>query len=351
MSALFLPDQQIYRIVYKFGSTQYGLYGDMVLGSDGTVRSYSHPNERRHELRGDRLVFLNESGMATSELRQIPGSCVFLSEGADKIFLLPTLVLDEPTIPLPEYPPILINSIPKSGTYLMDGVLRRMGGASIGLHLGSYTYDDHRGFGDKEIHRAPRLRRHAMLASTVLAVLCRGEYAVGHIEDDQQLAAIDRLGVVRLNCVRDLRNVLVSLYQFKLDSVDPLDAEDRLWRALPEGSRFQGFLLQYAGRDIAHLKAVAGSMAKNAKALIRFENLLSGNLSDETMEALSAVSAEFAESFTRELSAVLGTPTSTYSGKPSLHQTYWVPGIQDFYEESGLAGINRLLGYDGGIDA
>lgn len=345
MKAPLLRDRQIYRTVYKFGSTQYGLYGDVVLGADGSVRSYFHPNERRYRLRGDCLMFLNESGAITSELRQIPGACVFLSEGDDKTFLLPTLVLGEPTGPLLDYPPILVNSIPKAGTYLVSGVLRSMGGASIGLHLGSHTYDDNRGIGDREMHRAPQSRRHAMAASTVLALLARGEYAVGHIEDGGQLATIDGLGVVRLNCARDLRDVLVSLYRFKLNRVDPLDAKDRLWRTLPEESRFQGFLLQYAESDIAHLTAVASSMAGTTGALIRLENLLSGNLSDETKEALNVVGVGFMESFDRELPSVLGAPTSTYSGKPSDHRAYWTPETQQFYEESGLAEVNRSLGY------
>ncbi|WP_144240859.1 hypothetical protein [Dyella japonica] len=345
MQNLGSENAHLFRTVFKYGSTMYGLYGDMVLGVDGLVRYYSHPNERRYELCDDRLLFFNEVDEVTAELTRVGEGQVFLSGGLQRVFLLPTLVLDEHPAPLPDYPPMLINSIPKSGTYLVEGVLRHLGVAPIGLHLGSYIYDDNRGIEEADVHRAPQSRRHSLPAGALAALMGRGECVVGHIEDSFQLAAIDKLGVAKLNCIRDLRDVLISLYRFKLSTVDPLDVEDRLWRALPESGRFLGFLLHFADRDVKHVQEVARAIAADVGVRLKFEELLTGQLTEDTSAALAAIDGELATAFSTKLPLVLGMPTSTLSDRPSSHEEHWSAAVQDFFEESGLAEANRMLGY------
>src|SRR5699024_6543312 len=95
----------MFRTVFKFGRSEQGAYGEMVLGGDGHVRCYSHPNERTYRIEGERLVFINAAGEETSELTRQGESHVFMSEGVTRLFLLPVLELAGPVASLPCHPP------------------------------------------------------------------------------------------------------------------------------------------------------------------------------------------------------------------------------------------------------
>src|SRR5699024_4177560 len=167
-------NEWMFRTVFKFGDTERGVYGELVLGRDGSIRCYSHPNERTYRIEGERLVFLNASGEETSELMRQAGSHVFMSDGVTRLFLLPVVEFVGAGASLSCYPPVLASAVPKAGTYLVEAVLRQMGVMPINLHLGSHNFDDNRSTETRSIHWAPQSRRELMPAQAVAAVLQPG---------------------------------------------------------------------------------------------------------------------------------------------------------------------------------
>ena len=89
-----------------------------------------------------------------------------------------------------------------------------------------------------------------------------GEVVVGHIEHQDELDAIVGAGSTLIHSVRNLRDVLVSVFRFMTCVVAPDSAADAVWRAVPEPSGFLAFLAYFPERDLAHLCQVAAAIAE-----------------------------------------------------------------------------------------
>jgi hypothetical protein len=332
------------RTVYRFGCVDQGHFGYMVLGPFGDVRCYANPNESRYVLENGLLRFINAIGLETSRLIWHETANMFLSLEPPGLYLLPVITLRPPE-PCEHWERIIVNTIPKAGTYLVDRVLANIGYRPTKLHLSSHFLDDNRLHREDDIHRAPHTRRHNCPASAFAELLAPGEYAVGHIADQTQLNAIRSNGVCILHCIRDLKDVLVSLFHFKLRQVDPVSAADRLWRAGNRQDAFKSFLLHYADKDIAHIKEMANFIGARREPVIRFEDLVAGRLTEAAWRQLDGIEEGLGAIFAAALPDAIGTKTSTLSEARAAHEEYWNADIQAFFEASELSFCNTRLGY------
>jgi hypothetical protein len=243
-------------------------------------------------------------------------------------------------------PAIVINSIPKSGTYFAAKALAAAGFPDSGFHLGGRrTVDDFRGLPDEVRHRNPSLRR-LNLPVDLVPLIAPGTSTPAHIEHEDTVERLRSYGTHVIHLKRDLRNVIISLYRFKLAAVDPVSDLDKAWRLLPEPQRIAAFLFHHADRDIANVRSVALQVA-NQPALT-FEEISEGKIADEVAVTLDAIRPGLSTAFAEGLLAVRGTKTSTLSGARSEWSQHWTDEIQAIFTALGLEEANRRLGYGDG---
>lgn len=338
--------EDLHRHIFAFGSPTATVFGHMVLGKDGEVLGYHNPNESRWLQREpDVLEFLSQSGGVTAQLRRHSSEVWIGRVKGGRCPLMLISALDGGAAQAPG-PAIVINSIPKSGTYFTAKALATAGFPDSGFHLGGrQTVDDFRGLPDEVRHRNPHLRR-LNLPVDLVPLIAPGTVTPAHIEHEDTVARLRSYGTHVIHLKRDLRNVIVSLYRFKLAAVDPVSDLDKAWRLLPEPQRMAAFLLYYADRDIAHLRSVALQVA-NQPALT-FEDISEGKVADEVAVTLDEIRPGLSTAFAEGLLSVRGKKSSTLSSARSEWSQHWTGEIQAIFTALGLEDANRRLGYGDG---
>ncbi len=335
--------------VYVFGSPCDQFYGTMVFLPDGSIAGYSQPNEARWALDGDVLTFFNVLGEPTSRLRRDGGSGCWLGTPVNSkwpLALIPIMRHQRPNSNL-SLPPVLINSIPKSGTYFAKSVFAELGWRPVRLHLsGSSVVDDFRDVDEKDMHVELNHKFNCPMGC-VAAILKPGDLVTGHIGPLDEVEALRARNVMVLSMVRNLRNVLVSLCNFKLQKVRPTSLGDRLWREVADAERFTSFLAFYAEKDIEFIKYMATQFLRDPQARrVRFEDMLDGRVSTELAARLDAASPGLSMRFSSAVEKRVRTQNSTYSGHLANWRSVWNDAAERFFEESGLRDLNVALGYE-----
>ena len=335
--------------IYMYGSPQDRQYGNILFKTDGSLEGYVHENEHRWKIDDNQLLFINSAGKVTGRLDYI-GSPVWVGKVENKKFplsLIPLLSIESKINNNFNCSGFLINTIPKAGTYFLEAVLSALGASSLRLHLsGNDIVDDYRGLSDDEIHRDPERVRVKCPLELITAVL-NGNTVVGHIEFLSVLNKAREQGNIVFNLYRNLRDVLVSLYRFKLKKVKSLGGGDDYWRTVGDENRFLAFLIFYAERDIAHVKKVAETILSDRSSLrISYEDMCAGHLSSETINELEKIQIGFSGSIISQMSKLSGSQTPTYSGHRSDWTQYWNSDVEAFFISSGLIDINKKLGYE-----
>lgn len=323
-----------HRTLYRYGSIDGGHFGYMALAEDGRVLAYSHPNESRYKLENGYLIFANERDEVTNRLRHGEESNVFLSDGAPFLYLLPLLSLP-PTSGNHSLPPIFVNSIPKSGTYFLEAALSKLGAVPLRLHLASSFCHDYRGISEDEMHRHPDHHILPVPAGAIAHLMRSGDLAVGHVDNPVQLNEMSQAGVRVMHAIRDLRDVLVSLYRFKRSKVAPTSPADSHWRSLDPQCGFIAFLNRFETLDIALIFRSANTIIERSEPILRYENIIHGEL---------PAGLDNFPGLDEALREARGQPTSTLSDQDD-HASPWSDAAEGFFQASGFAVLNERLGY------
>ena len=343
--------QQLTRTVFSFGSpcASAGQYGHMVLRADGSIYGYSHANEARWSFTHGRLIFHSTDGRATSEFVNSGGN-VWLGRVAHTLwplYLMPLIELPLPQKQPPLHPSIFVNTVPKAGTYFVEAALNNVRIPSIRLHLSGQTgVDDYRGLPDDQIHRSPE-KAHIDCPTHLITRLLSGEHAVGHIGNSDVLNTIREQHVTVISVVRNLRDVLASMFHFKRQKVVPVEPTESLWRRARPEAQFVSFLHYFRLTDIAIIASLAKLIAADENALVlRFEQLPHATFDKRQRDQLDAIAPDFCEKFARGLRAAHLQPTPTYFGRRSSTADIWSDDAEHFFVESGLGELNAGLGYE-----
>ncbi len=339
------------RSVFSFGSPCNGQYGHLVLRDGGEIYGYSHPNEHSWSYDNETLHLHGIDGSVTSRFKHCNISGGWFGHVEDRkwpLYLVPILQLEAPVGDInASRPSFFVNSIPKSGTYYVEAALQAIGIASQRLHLsGRDTVDDYRELPESLIHVAPEKVRLSCEAELITAML-QGEQTVGHIEHQWVIDKIRAQRVCVLSVVRNLRNVIASLFRFKQSKVAPTSAIDQYWRELTGSEQIIGFLFHHAERDLAHIRAIADMMQRDSDAiLLRYEDMCVGSISPAATERLNAVEPGIAERLCSSLAQQYGHANPTYSGSTSDWTNIWNPDLERYFVTSGLSDLNHSLGYE-----
>ena len=245
---------------------------------------------------------------------------------------------------------LLVNTIPKSGTYLVSALLQRLGAHDSGLH----SRDDHFWeFGGRPqlavIADPNQFIRHELLVDSI-RLLGAGEFAVGHLADAPgALRVLDehQVGVVFL--VRDLRSSLISNMRFLSD---PRRRQDPLpWMSIEVPTeRFRAFLEHHGKRYLRGVREQLGWL-ETGRPVIRFEELY-GDHGDgaqtravDDLVGAAGLDVEVSQAVDVLTTEVIGASTRTYSGRRSEPEEYVSEESARLLDELGVPALNRLLGY------
>jgi hypothetical protein len=336
------------RTIYRYGALGCGHHGHVILLPDHKIGYYRLQNVTSFDLSSGWLNFLDAGGRATSTLRCYEDANCFLSNDHRGLYLLPELELEDRPAAPPGLPAVVVNTIPKSGTYFMEAALATLGFRPTRLHLAAKSCHGNRGIADADIHIAPQNRQINVPAGAIALIMQRGDLAVGHIDDPAELASIRDAGVTIIQCVRDLRDVVLSLFRFKRSVVAPVSAADLLWRSLPEREGFLAFLCYAADRDIDYIARVAKAILACPDTVIRYEDVASGPVSDDAVSRLAQTLSIGQDAARMALTTGQSIPTSTSSGQRARYDDVWSGPVQSFFESTGLAELNEALGYGRG---
>lgn len=335
------------RTIFAFGSPADSSNGHLVLNAGGTVSGQNQSNEARWKLQNGQLLFLNTDGVETSRLSP-QGTC-WLGERSNSkwpLFLVPLLTINTSGSDC-RFPPVFVNSIPKSGTYLLDVLLARLGWRPSRLHVwGSNGVDDYRGLSDSEMHSNPLRQTLNCPFECLGAILSPGDLIVGHVDKRDAVHRLTCGGATELLLRRNLRDALYSLYRFKLRKVEPRTPADKAWRTIAEPERFLGFLSYFGTNDIEFLKQIAESHLSADGISLSFEDLVNQSLPASFKNWLEFIEAGLSVRCVSILRSVLDTETSTFSGARSNWRDLWDDRVELFFEKSGLKDINARLGYE-----
>jgi hypothetical protein len=241
--------------------------------------------------------------------------------------------------------PVLVVSLPKSGTYLVAELLKALGRRSTEMHLAEQAYSDYRGADLGEARRNPdRFARREPLSESLTRIQ-PGEFAVGHLpykaETVQATAPFKRLYLTR-----DLRSALISYMRF-LHSTGRRGAEQMAWYPIPDvKERLLMFLLTTAPSLLKwHYEPMVGWSQLDGITPVSFEDLTAGD--ERAIRVIDSVAAFLGvENYDaqRMLQSILATETITKSDKLTRLNDYWSVAAERQFIEIGGPELNARLG-------
>ena len=328
-------DFDLGRQIYLYGYKGREPFGFMCFGDDGQILCHKDDNEFKYEFDGQNLKLLSRKGQITVEFERLKNGQGFLrTSGADH-YLTRVFGLGAPKSS--NLPKVLVNTIPKAGTYLLAEALTLSGYSSLRLHLADSFFHNNQEVSGSEIHWDPDPRKVNIPADVITQIMTGGEYVVGHIGDKKILTKLKDQGIEIINVVRDPRSQLVSLFHFALSKQRPTP-RSMLWRSLPDDQKFKAFLLSQDVKSIVEHNRILTSHGP----FFCFEDIATGNLIEKGKAIFNSKNRRKVLSDIRHaLSGAIGRPTSTRSERNRANDFdfYDDPAIEEFI--AGPCGLKQ----------
>lgn len=245
-------------------------------------------------------------------------------------------------------PKVLVNTIPKAGTYLAALALENAGYSSKQLHLSDKFFHDNRSVPEDQIHWDPDSRRVNYRADYIASFLNEGEFCVGHVSRQRVLERAAAYNVHVLNIVRDPIAQIWSFYRFQHKKTKPTP-HSSLWRTMLADDGFKGYLLSI---DMNLLLKHSRTLISNGPFFC-FEDMKRGKFIERALNPSATRSRNAAMARQRTqvirdvetgLANAVGKKTSTYipkseNDKPSSLED---PAVTAFFEDCGLTAASEF---------
>jgi hypothetical protein len=341
--------------IFAFGtsncikSTGGGHFGYLILLKDHTVLGYKHNNEAFWEINDEQqLCFLTSKKQITSRYSYFAEKNTYIGtaeNGKQVLYLIPVFSFPELIKEGPVLPSIFINSIPKSGTHLLNAALAKIGYAPANLMIiGENTVGDLRGLTDEEMFKYPWATA-LKFPHELLLPMYNNNVITGHVEFPHIIDSIKRNNINIITCVRNLRDVLLSLYKFKRD-VFGLMPDERAWKTATGQQHFKLFLDTFHKKDLLHIRSIARTIiADKNKTLLRYENCIKGIIPKHVKNILNNWSPELGLKLEQALQQQINVRTATLSNTPSDWKTDWNDVFEKYYYNN-MDALNKQLGYE-----
>jgi hypothetical protein len=250
--------------------------------------------------------------------------------------------------------PVLITTVPKSGTYLYAALLEALGVAPAGIHLASWGMTDYRSADERGLRAGFRELTTAVPLAATAPLVRPGQFAVGHIECTPEIRnLLDGLGYRVILVTRDLRACVVSLQRFLID-FGRVGPDDEGWAGLPPGpARTAACLRSPAGRAVLDsARGLLPWLSCPGVLRVSFEAAhgdhgaaaAEGEV-DRVTEFLGLTGARPAGNLLR---SILGRPTPTFSGRRSRVADSWDGAAEAEFVKLGGLCLQRQYGHPDG---
>jgi hypothetical protein len=245
---------------------------------------------------------------------------------------------------------LLINSVPKSGTYLIARYLDVLGAPCSGLHLRSKFFWDFKDKDLDEVIRDPDQFKQVDPLENSIPRIGLGEYFLAHLEYNTGVEALlEQHSVRHIFLYRKIRDVLVSHFRFICDE---RRTKQQPWldRSLPKAKQFTVYLKRTGLAYMEQIKLQAAWIHRESALSLNFESLMGDSGRERQTSYLSMVadaagidvpSTDCVTLFERQC---LGATTRTYSGKRSSQADVWSKESEDLFIESGGQSLEQAFG-------
>jgi Sulfotransferase domain len=341
--------------VFAFGTSHNvsrqggGHFGYLVLKKDNTIHGYKHDNEDtwNFDEKGN-LCFFSKTKEITSRFRYIENENCYIGNIENckqTVYLLPVISCPENSTTNIQKPSVFINTVPKSGTYLLEAAFKKVGYKATNIMLiGRNIVSDLRNIPEQNFFKQP-WRTTLKFPHNIMMPLFNNNVVTGHIEYLNLLDEMRRDNMRVVTLVRDLRDVLLSLYKFKRDTFDTR-LEEGNWKLSSEPERFKKFTDYYHDKDLEHIRSIVHTtLLDSNKILLLYENCVKGIVPKKEKRHLDVWSPNLGEQIEQALKDVANKKTATLTTSRSNWRTDWNDSFENYYQSSGMANLNKLLGY------
>ena len=327
--------------VFRLGSPCADNYGFLVLKSKGIIFGYESENEKFWDFDEESVYFTAADGRVTSRYRHYGPENIWIGHHERSLYpmyLMPVLSYS-PNLAKRHMPPLLINSVPKSGTHFAQQIAMELGFQSGATMLTwERNVDDFQYEGRADIDdERPGARGKICPLDVAVAAIPNGTVVLSHAVNPVWIGAQGVSGLSVIHCIRDLRDVLISLYRWKIKKGDSAN--------IPAMS-IDTYLQEEAGSDIELLRqSAANIIAHGHDNVIRYEELMKRKPSGKLVDTLMRVTNATKSKVEQAIATARNKPAATFTAHHSDFRKVWTDGLQTYFEESGLEALNLQLGY------
>jgi hypothetical protein len=248
---------------------------------------------------------------------------------------------------------LLINSIPKSGTYLVAKFLDEIGVKNSGIHLRNNIIWNFKNKSLEEIISNPdQFRENAALDASLVKIRSR-EYFLAHLDYNENIESILlKFNIKHIFLYRKIRDVLVSHFRFVCDR---RRVKSPTWFDSSLNQK-KMFLVYLRSAGIKYLKGIEMQsewVNKSNVQKLKFEDLIGDNGMDKKIYSLRVLvesagfnfsQKDFFEIFNKKCLAV---QTRTYSGARSDPTLFWSDQAETIFVENGGLDIEQAFASTG----
>lgn len=273
-----------------------------------------------------------------------------LSEGAFPVVLEPS---GAPVLALGGVGahPVMIVSVPRTGTHFAAELLSHLGLLNAGLHLSPGIEADRaqdRRFLVPTLS-GPDWLTHSIRFGDVMRLLRNGQFVQGHVPYDgpKRSAELGPAKVVYLR--RSIRNALVSSMRFveKLSGGQPIAGDpDTAWFGAPAGpEKLLAYLKTYGAGYPEMINAISPWRSLPQTFVLNFDLIVNGErMSDAVDHAVllaEHVGAEVGRAQVEQaIRNATGSDTASWTGRLSRYQEFWSDAVEAKFEQMGLAALD-----------
>jgi len=234
--------------------------------------------------------------------------------------------------------PVILVSIPKSGTYLFAELLSAIGVQPVNIHIATYGFQDHRCPREQAVaHYAEMSRK--IPCDKVLPLIRSGQFLASHFPCTPEiLRQLKRFKII-FTC-RDLRDTFVSQMRWLAKRGQQSGAPES-WAKLPDGpAKMERFLEKHGDHYLDNIKKMRDWVVQPGVLSLSFEEIQGDYGVLRQTQAVQRI-VDFLgiplvpEQIPQVLTKSLGKNTWTYSGQRSCRQEFWSDLVESFFWENG----------------
>lgn len=242
---------------------------------------------------------------------------------------------------------VLVNTVPKSGTYLLSKALELAGVRNTGVHLRNNWMWDFRDQTIESVIREPNAFKISIPLHHSLSMVQEGQFVVGHLENTSEIP-LNIKEFSHIFAIRNVIDVLISHMRFVVD--ERMKSRQTYLDSIEDGPERFAIYLESTGRSYFQgIQRQLSWLSSPDIIVVRFETLVGDN-GEAARSKLAKLIQDYIQlpkekDFEKCLIEAIGMPTRTFSGQRSDAGKYLTSRILRQLDSMGIRKFNEELGY------